>query len=119
MARKLLKNKINSELKFFVINEGIFKIMRNPKYTSLILIYFGVVLILDSFFGLIFCPLFYILMEIRILIEEKVILSTKLGDQFKIYKDKTPYRLFPNPYNYILIIVSIIIVYIGFLSLLQ
>ncbi|MFX1356488.1 MAG: methyltransferase family protein [Promethearchaeota archaeon] len=119
MARKLYKNRTNNELKFVIIREGIFKIMRNPSYTSWILIYVGVVLILDSFIGLIFCPIFYILIEIKILIEEKVILFPRLGDQFKAYKDKTPYRLFPNPYNYILIIVGVLIIYIGFLSLLS
>ncbi|MFW9938302.1 MAG: methyltransferase family protein [Candidatus Thorarchaeota archaeon] len=117
MAWKLYKNKTNNN-KIVIIKEGIFKIMRNPSYTSWILIYVGVVLILDSFIGLIFCPIFYVLIEIKILIEEKVILFPKLGDQFKAYKDKTPYRLFPNPYNYILIIVGVLIIYIGFLSLL-
>ncbi|MFX0177492.1 MAG: methyltransferase family protein [Candidatus Hodarchaeota archaeon] len=118
MAKKLLKDKKSKELEFKLIDEGIYKVMRYPIYTAWILIFIGVNLILDSFIGLILCPILYILVEIKINIEEKLILSPKFGKKLGAYKEKTPYRLFPNPYNYILIIIAILIIYIGFLSLL-
>jgi len=118
MTKKNSKNKLYKWLEFNLLDEGIYKIMRHPRYSAFILMYFGLILILDSFIGLILCPILYILLEIKIFVEEKLILSPKFGEKFEVYKNKTPFRLFPNPYNYVLIIVSILIIYIGFLSFL-
>jgi protein-S-isoprenylcysteine O-methyltransferase Ste14 len=117
-ARKLLKDKKNKGLELKPLNQGIYRVMRFPQYTAQVLIFLGITLILDSFMGLILCPILFTILQLKSFLEEKYILSPKIGEELNEYKNKTPNRIFPNPYNYLLIIICILIVYIGILGLL-
>ncbi len=99
-----------------LIKKGVFEITRHPVYLSWILIFFGIVLILDSFAALILCPILTIFMELLGFFEEKYILIPEFGKKYEDYRIKTPKRLISPPYNYLLIIIATIVVYIGFLN---
>jgi len=113
LATKLLLQK-----KGKLITKGIYGIMRHPTYLALILISFGSAIILDSVTGLLLIPLVIVVLEIISLLEEKHVLIVRFQSQYQTYKETIPFRLFPNPYNYLLIIISILIVYIGILNIL-
>ena len=110
-------NRLLSKEKLVYSTNGIFKIMRFPKYSALFLIYCGLTILLDSFIGVIFIPFFAGLLEIISSIEEKRVLLKKYKESYKDYIKKTPSKLFPNPYNYVLIIIIVLIFYVGFLNL--
>ena len=113
LTKKLLHQK-----KGKLITKGIYGTMRHPTYLALILITFGIAIILDSVTGLLLVPLVIVVLEIISLLEEKHVLLVKFQSQYQTYKEKIQSRLFPNPYNYLLIIISILIVYVGILNIL-
>ena len=112
-----VSNRLLNKEKLVYSTNGIFKIMRFPRYSALFLIYSGLAILLDSFIGVIFIPFFAGLLEIITSIEEKGVLLKKYKESYKAYVQKTPSKLFPNPYNYVLIIIVILIFYVGFLNL--
>jgi protein-S-isoprenylcysteine O-methyltransferase Ste14 len=116
-AIKSLKKRTNTEEKPILMKKGVYEIARHPKYLSWIFIYMGITFISDSFLAVIFCPLLVILTELLCFLEEKHILIPKFGENYIKYKEKTPYRLVSPPYNCLLIILAIIIIYIGFINL--
>ena len=112
LATKLLHQKEDK-----LVTKGIYKTMRHPIYLALILISFGSAIILDSITGLLLIPFIIAVLEIISFLEEKHVLMIKFQSQYQTYKEMIPSRLFPNPYNYVLIIISILIAYVGFLNL--
>ena len=60
---------------------------------------------------------FFILIELLCSLEEKYLLTSKFEKIYDQYKKKIPYRLISPPYNYIFIIMGIIVAYIGFLNI--
>lgn len=112
LATKLLYQK-----KSKLVTKGIYKTTRHPIYLALILILFGSAIILDSVAGLLLIPLIIAVLGIISLLEEKHVLMVKFQSQYQTYKEMIPSRLFPNPYNYLIIIISILIVYVGILNL--
>jgi protein-S-isoprenylcysteine O-methyltransferase Ste14 len=109
-----LANRLLGKNKKIYSTEKIFKIMRFPKYSALFLIYYGLAILLDSFIGILFIPLFIVLLEIIVNLEEKKVLLKKYKKSYENYMQKTPAKLFPNPYNYVIIIITVLIFYIGF-----
>ncbi len=116
LAFKALNAKKIDVKQLELIRKDMFAIIRHPIYLSWILMFFGIVLIFDSFIALIFCPILTIFVEFLGFFEEKYILIPEFGKKYKDYKKKTPYRLIAPPYNYLLIILAIIAAYIGFLN---
>lgn len=116
LAKKLLKTEAIKEEIPKLITKGIYQILRHPEYLSWILVYLGITFILDSFIGILFWPISILFTERLCFLEEKYTIIPKFGDSYEQYKKKTPYRLFSPPYNYIFIIISIIVAYIGFLN---
>lgn len=112
-----LTKKLVHQKKGKLITKGIYGIMRHPTYLALILISFGSAIILDSIIGLLLIPIVLVILEIVCFVEEKYVLLVKFQSQYQSYKEKIPSRLFPNPYNYLLIIISILIIYIGILNI--
>jgi len=100
-----------------LITNGVYKIVRHPNYLAWLLIFLGSTFILDSFISLILVPLLVILMELNGVLKEKHVLSPKYGEIYEKYKEKTPYRIISPPYNYLLYLIAIFVVYIGFLNL--
>ncbi|MHA2010448.1 MAG: methyltransferase family protein [Promethearchaeota archaeon] len=115
-AKRLLKRDISDYKTPLLKTKGVYEIARHPGYFSEFLIFLGLSFIWDSFLGLILCPVVFILLEINSILEEKYLLTIQFGDAYEKYKNKTPYRLISPPYNYLLYIIAIIIVYIGFLN---
>lgn len=94
--------------------KGIFEIMRHPKLVFWALIFLALAFIFDSFFALIFAPFFILFLQIQAFLEEKYIFFPKYGKQrMDKYIKKTPSKLFPWPYNMLLIIITILVFYIG------
>jgi protein-S-isoprenylcysteine O-methyltransferase Ste14 len=100
-----------------LITYGIFRIIRHPVYSAWAFLFLGVAIISDSLISLIISPLIFIVLEIHALVEEKLILIPKYDKTYENYKRKTPNRIIPTPLNILLIIITIIIVYVGFLNL--
>jgi protein-S-isoprenylcysteine O-methyltransferase Ste14 len=96
---------------------GVFKIIRHPIYSGWVIIFFGATLLSDSFNCLVLCPIVLILLDIHALIEEKLVLIPKFGNDYEKFKEKTPYRIIPTPLNFFLIIIAVIIIYVGFLNI--
>jgi protein-S-isoprenylcysteine O-methyltransferase Ste14 len=116
-ARNLYKVKSLDETDSKLITYGIYKLIRHPIYSAWSIIFLGAAILSDSLICLIFSFIFLIVMEFHAIIEEKLILIPKYGDAYNNYKKKTPYRIIPTPFNLILIIIIVLIIYVGFLNL--
>ena len=116
-ARKEYKVKSLDESDIKLITYGIFRIIRHPVYSAWAIIFLGVAIISDSLISLIISLLIMIILELHAIIEEKLILIPKYDEAYENYKRKTPNRIIPTPLNILLIIITIIIVYVGFLNL--
>lgn len=78
-----------------ILTKGLYGIVRNPLYTSLMIIYIGMALILGAVYSLLLAPLFYGLLWGSGLIEIHLNLEKKFGkDKVNEYKSKVPYSLF-------------------------
>ncbi len=119
LVKQSLRTEINEEDSPKLIKKGVYGIVRHPQYLSWILIYLGITFILDSFIAVLWFPILVILTEILCLLEENYLLSPKFGDYYEKYKKKIPYRLISPPYNYIFIIIGIIVAYIGILNIIN
>ncbi|MFX1373824.1 MAG: methyltransferase family protein [Promethearchaeota archaeon] len=113
LAIKSLKIVINGNESPKLIVKGVYEIVRHPQYFSWFLMYFGITFIFDSLIALIISPILFILTDRLCLLEEKYLLIPKFDMKYDQYKNKTPYRLISPPYNYIFIIMGLIVVYIG------
>jgi len=116
LAKKALNVKDSKNGKPILMKKGIFEITRHPLYLSWFFIFLGLTFVMDSFAGLIFCPILAIFIELLGYLEEKYILIPNYGNEYENYKKKSPNRLISQPYNYLLIIIAIIVVYIGFIN---
>jgi len=117
LATKLLRITTNEGESPQLIKKGVYEIVRHPQYLSWFLIYLGITFIFDSFIAIIISPILFILTDLLCFLEEKYYLTTKFENNYNQYKKKIPYRLISPPYNYIFIIMGIIIAYIGFLNI--
>ena len=113
---KITKMKGLAKGKFQLITKGVYEIMRHPMNTSWAVLFLGLALIFESLIALIIFPFFVLLLWLEGFLEEKYLLIPLFGEKYEIYKEKTRSRMFPTPYNALLIIISIFIVYVGFLN---
>jgi protein-S-isoprenylcysteine O-methyltransferase Ste14 len=99
--------------------KGVFEIMRHPKLTFWAIIFLGLAFIFDSFLSLLFAPFLVLLLELQAFLEEKYIFFPKYGQKrMNSYKKKTPFRIFPRPYNALLILIAIFVIYTGVMNFL-
>ena len=96
--------------------KGIHAVMRSPESTSSTLVFIGLAFILDSFVSILFAPFLVVLFELKALYEEKCVFQPKFGEKFTNYKEKTKHRQFPQPYNYLLIIIALLTLFVGFVN---
>ncbi len=115
-AKKVYRVKTLDENSSKLIKSGVFRIIRHPIYSAWVIIFLGAAIISDSIISLIISPVILLILEIHARIEEKLILIPKYGEAYQKYKEKTPYRIIPTPLNFLLIIITFIIVYVGFLN---
>jgi protein-S-isoprenylcysteine O-methyltransferase Ste14 len=76
-----------------VISTGLYDYVRHPMYVSALLFLVGVPLLLGSWWGLAFAPVFAALLVVRIRIEEKALRQGLEG--YDAYARQVPYRLVP------------------------
>ncbi|MFX1492794.1 MAG: methyltransferase family protein [Promethearchaeota archaeon] len=99
-----------------LIKTGIYSVIRHPIYLSWVLIFMGCSFAFDSFLAILFIPILTVLLEVHCILEEKFILLPNFGEEYDEYKKKIPFRLFSPPYSYLLIIISLVVIYIGLLN---
>ena len=77
-----------------LVTSGIFKYIRHPHYTSLLIICFGLAFFFYSIFALIvaFSAIPIIIISI---IDEERLLVKEYGDKYKNYMKKVPWRIVP------------------------
>ncbi len=111
LASKIRESDINKGIK--LSTKGIYKVLRHPTYLAGFLLFLGITFCLDSLVSVLFIPVLILIIELRSSIEEKYVLIREFKTKYVSYMEKTPFRLFPNPYNYILGLIAIIVIYIG------
>lgn len=116
MAMKRYNVKVIDVKESKLIKTGIYSIIRHPVYLSWVLIFIGCSFAFDSFLAILFIPILILLLEFHCILEEKYILIPNFGEEYLEYKKKIPFRLFSPPYNYLLIIIFLIVIYIGLLN---
>ena len=116
LIKKNLKSEQGDEDDHKLATSGVYRIVRHPNYLAWLLIFIGSAFILDSFISLILIPVITILIEVNGFLKEKYVLVPKYGEVYENYKEKTPYRVISPPYNSLLFIIAILVIYIGFLN---
>jgi protein-S-isoprenylcysteine O-methyltransferase Ste14 len=116
-ARKEYKIKSYDESETKLITSGVYRIVRHPIYLSWVIIFLGVAIISDSFISLVVSLIFLIVLEIHAICEEKLILIPRYGNSYQNYIKKTPNRIIPTPLNFLLLIITFLIIYVGFLNI--
>ncbi|MHA1489674.1 MAG: methyltransferase family protein [Promethearchaeota archaeon] len=116
-AMDINKNRGLEKGKYQLMTDGVYKIMRHPIYCAWGIIFLGLTFVLDSFISLVISPFFIFLLKLECIIEEKYLLLPRFGKKYEKYMEKTPNSLFPPPYNALLTIIAIFIVYVGFLNI--
>lgn len=78
-----------------LVTTGIFKHIRHPHYTSLIVIAFGLALFFFSYAAILLATISIPIMVISIMDEERCLLK-QYGDNYKEYMKKTRWRMIPK-----------------------
>lgn len=112
-VRKIFKVAVVSSDDSKIINSGPYKVVRHPLYLAWALIFTGWSFILDSPLTILYSPILIVLLNIHSIYEERSILLPKYDNLYIRYCEKVPYRMFSPPYNYLIIIIGMIVAYIG------
>ncbi|MDH7516902.1 MAG: isoprenylcysteine carboxylmethyltransferase family protein [Candidatus Thermoplasmatota archaeon] len=78
-----------------LVTEGIFRYIRHPHYTSLLIIGFGLALFFYSTFALAIAIVAIPIMIWSIIDEEKLLIK-QYGEEYKEYMKKVPWRIIPR-----------------------
>ena len=90
---KYLARTVEVEKNQKVIDTGLYGIVRHPMYTSTILLFLTIPLILGSIYSFIICLIYPVVLSFRIKNEEKVLEKELNG--YKQYKQKVKYKILP------------------------
>jgi protein-S-isoprenylcysteine O-methyltransferase Ste14 len=86
--------KVQTERHHHVISTGPYAFVRHPMYSSIMLFFVGAPLLMGSWWGLAFAPLFLLLLAIRTRIEERALVAGLSG--YADYAARVRYRLLPG-----------------------
>jgi protein-S-isoprenylcysteine O-methyltransferase Ste14 len=86
--------KIQKERGQTVVTTGPYAIVRHPMYAGAGLLFFGVPMLLGSAYGLAIAPAWYLLLALRIPLEERVLRENLTG--YHDYAQRVRYRLMPG-----------------------
>ena len=86
--------KIQKERGHTVVTTGPYAIVRHPMYAGAGLIFFGIPMLLGSAYGLALAPAWYILLAVRIPLEERVLRENLAG--YDDYARRVRWRLLPG-----------------------
>ena len=78
-----------------LVTDGIFKYIRHPHYTSLLIIGYGLALFFNSILALIIATIAIPIMMISIIDEEHLLIK-QYGKQYEKFKKQTPWRMIPK-----------------------
>ena len=78
-----------------LVTSGIFKYIRHPHYTSLLIIGYGLALFFYSIPALIIATIAIPIMMMSIIDEEKYLLK-QYGNEYQLFMKKTPWRIIPK-----------------------
>jgi len=78
-----------------LMTEGIFRYIRHPHYTSLLIIGFGLALFFCSLAALLIAIIAVPIMIWSIIDEEKILIK-QYGEEYKKYMKKVPWRIIPK-----------------------
>lgn len=85
--------RVQSERGHRVVTAGPYALVRHPMYAGAILYFLGTPLLLGSWYGLAFAPVFIVLLAARAVMEERVL--TRALDGYPAYAARVRYRLIP------------------------
>ena len=85
--------RVQSERGHRVVTDGPYALVRHPMYAGAVLYFLGTPLLLGSWYGLAFAPVFIVLLAGRAVIEERVL--TRALDGYAAYAERVRYRLVP------------------------
>lgn len=77
-----------------LVTGGIFRYIRHPHYTSLLIVGFGLAFFFNSLAALFISTIAVPIMIISIIDEEKLLIK-QYGEEYKNFMKKTPWRLIP------------------------
>ena len=86
--------KVQAERGHRVIDTGPYAHVRHPMYSGTVLFFFGMPLLLGSWWGVVMAPLFIVLFAVRAGIEERALLAGLPG--YAEYTARVRYRLVPG-----------------------
>ncbi len=78
-----------------LVTSGIFKYIRHPHYTSLLIICFGLSFFFNSIMALFIALIAVPIMIISIVDEERLLIK-QYGMEYKVYMKKVPWRIIPG-----------------------
>ena len=78
-----------------LVTDGIFRYIRHPHYSSLVIVGFGLALFFHSIFAFSIAIISIPLMILSILDEEKHLIN-QYGKEYKKFMNKTPWRMIPK-----------------------
>ena len=90
---KYLARTVEVEENQEVIDTGLYGMVRHPMYTSTILLFLTIPLILGSIYSFVICLIYPIILSVRIKNEEEVLEKELKG--YRQYKQKVKYRILP------------------------
>jgi len=73
-----------------LVTVGPYRFTRNPIYIGLILIYFGLSIVLTSFWMLVLLVPMLVILQRRVIEREEAYLETKFGEPYRKYKERVP-----------------------------
>jgi protein-S-isoprenylcysteine O-methyltransferase Ste14 len=85
--------RIQTERKQQVVSTGVYGLVRHPLYLGCLLMIFGAPLLLSSVYGLMISLVTVVVLVVRIIGEEKMLVSELAG--YEEYRKKVRYRLIP------------------------
>jgi protein-S-isoprenylcysteine O-methyltransferase Ste14 len=86
--------KMQTERDHRVVSSGPYAFVRHPMYSGIMLFFVGLPLLLGSWWGIAFAPLFFVLFAVRTGIEERALTAGLSG--YADYAARVRYRLFPG-----------------------
>jgi len=85
--------RVQAEREHRVVTDGPYAVVRHPMYAGAILYFLGTPLLLGSWYGLAFAPVFIVLLAMRAVMEERML--TRALDGYPAYAARVRYRLVP------------------------
>ena len=69
-----------------IVTSGPFRLSRNPLYVAVTLLYFGLILALNTWWGIVMLIPLLIIMHFGVVLREERYLEEKFGDEYRRYK---------------------------------